>query len=477
MVELEITGSAFEGTSVARLDGFVVFVEGGVPGDRVRAQVQKAKKDYATARILALLHPSPFRTQPRCPYFGTCGGCRWQHVAYEHQLRFKEQHVRELFERVGGFINPPILPIVGATDIYFYRNKMEYSFSDREWKMLPPESATQFPSSTEPPNHAGTPSPVFLGLHVPERYDKVLDIRECHLQSDVSNRILNATREFAVENALDVYSSERHAGYLRFLVIRQSKRTEELMVNIVTFDDRPQVMVRFARFLNERVRGITTMVNTINRRKAQIAYGEEEKTYVGDGIIHEQIGGLMFTVSAGSFFQSNTPQAEELYRIAAEFAGLQPADVVYDLYSGTGTIALLISRRVKSVIGVESIPAAVDDAQRNAEANGITNCSFVQSDLLEYLRRFPSDPGVERPDVVIVDPPRSGMHPEVVGKLIEVGSPRLVYIGCNPATQARDAKLLAAGGYELVNMRPVDLFPQTYHIENVALFRRPPSSP
>jgi len=299
-VVLRVDDAAFEGKTIARIDGFVVFVEGAVPGDTVRVRILKSKKKYAEAKVVSVEVPSPFRVIPRCRHFGACGGCKWQHVDYQVQLRFKQQQVVDAFERIGGFAGPNVLPIIGAEEVFFYRNKMEYSFAEQEWlESLPPRGEDASPGDSEIGN---AQSAIFLGLHVPQRYDKVLEITECHLQSDLSNRVLNFVRAFARRENLPVYSSDRDAGYLRFLVIRQSVRMQECMVNLVTFEDRPEIMTRFTAELLSAVPAVTTVVNTINAKKAQIAFGDVEKVYAGPGVIHERLGDLLFTISSGSFF-------------------------------------------------------------------------------------------------------------------------------------------------------------------------------
>jgi len=471
VVRLEVTGAAFEGKAVARLEGFVVFVEGAVPGDIVNARIVRKKKQFAEARVVEVLQHSPHRVSPRCKHFGVCGGCKWQHVDYTSQLQWKQQHVLESFQHIGGFEQPDVLPIIGADEIYFYRNKMEFSFSDLQW--LPDGPAADPQSEIHNPHSAIRipQSEIFLGLHVPQRYDKLLDLEECFLQSEVSTKILHFTREFARRENLPVYSSKTDSGYLRFLVIRQSRRTDELMVNFVTFEDRPELVREYAAELSSAIPGITTVVNTINSRKAQIAYGEKENVVTGKGVIHEMLGNRQFSISAGSFFQTNTRQAERLYEVARTFAGFRKGDTVFDLYSGTGTIALFVADAVSHVVGIESVESAVRDAERNARLNGVENCSFVMGDLKEKLTResewMKSYP---RPDVLIIDPPRSGMHPDVVDAIVKLGVPRIVYVSCNPATQARDAKMLCSSRYTLRKLQPVDMFPHTYHIENVALF-------
>jgi 23S rRNA (uracil1939-C5)-methyltransferase len=466
-----VEDAAFEGKTIARLDGFVIFVDGAVPGDTVKIRILRTKKNYAEAKVVVVEKPSPYRVEPRCSHFGSCGGCKWQHVDYSMQLRFKERQVVDAFERIGGLSNPHVLPIIGADEIFFYRNKMEYSFSEKEWFVSAPQNSGP-DSMLEPESLNFEPetrnSKLHLGLHVPQRFDKVLEITDCHLQSPTSNDVLNFVRSFARRERLPVYSSDANEGYLRFLVIRESKRTSETMVNLVTFDDRPALMSKFSAELLAAVPSVTTVVNTINSRKAQIAFGDAENVCAGPGIIRERLGKHLFKISASSFFQTNTAQAERLYTVAKTFARFKPSDVVWDLYSGTGSIALFVSDAVRQVIGVESVESAVEDARRNAMENGVENCSFVLGDLKDRLTKdrewMSTHP---KPDVMIIDPPRSGMHPKVVEEILEIAPERIVYVSCNPATQARDVKALSSR-YEVLDLQPVDMFPHTYHIENVA---------
>jgi 23S rRNA (uracil1939-C5)-methyltransferase len=467
-VQLEITNAAFEGKAVARHEGLVVFVENAVPGDLVIAKLLKIKKSFVEAKVVRVERPSPLRVMPRCQYFGVCGGCKWQHVDYQAQLRFKQQQVVDSFERIGGFSEINILPIIGADDIYFYRGKMEYSFAEKQWLTSPPPKI-----ESEPIAEIEEQSPIFLGLHVPQRYDKVLDIDECHLQSVVSNQILNFTRDFARRNHLNVYDSDRNSGYLRFLVIRESKKTKEVMANLVTFENHPDIMKHYAAELKSSVAQVTTVVNTINSKKAQIAFGETENVYLGNGWIHERLGSHNFSISASSFFQTNVAQAEKLYGVVKEFGEFKSTDTVFDLYSGTGSIAIFISDLVKEVVGIESVESALRDAEKNAQANSITNCHFLLGDLKDRLTKdtswMSSHP---KPDVLVIDPPRNGMHPKVVEEILGLATERIVYVSCNPATQARDVELLCAEKYRLIKLQPVDMFPHTFHIENVALLRR-----
>ena len=462
ILELTIESTGFEGTSIARHEGIVVFVEGAVAGDVVRAQIFKSKKKHLEAKVVEVLRPSSTRTQPRCKYFGTCGGCKWQHVQYESQLAFKRQHVIDALERIGGFKGVNVLPIIPSKEIYFYRNKLEFSFGDQKWLTSEEMALRPLPTADEKRGFA-------LGFHISQRYDKILDINECHLQSDLSNGILNAVREFALDNSLPAYISEPQSGYLRNLVIREGKNTGDVMVNLVTFDDRPDVMEKLTGILTTAFPEIVTVVNNITSKRANVAVGEIEKVYYGNGVISEKIGSHVFQLSANSFLQTNTRQAETLYAVTKEYAELKLTDVVYDLYCGTGAISIYISDAVKQVVGIELIESSIANAKMNAAQNGITNCEFIAGDLkdlltkdVEWKKRY------AKPDVLIVDPPRSGMHPKAVEEIGEMKIPRVVYVSCNPATLARDLQMLAPFGYSIEKVQPVDMFPHTYHIESVA---------
>jgi len=465
ILELRVESTGFEGTSIARHDGMVVFVEGAVAGDVVRAQIFKSKKKHLEAKVVEVLQASPTRTQPRCKYFGTCGGCTWQHVQYESQLAFKRQHVIDALERIGGFKEVNVLPIIASKEIYFYRNKLEFSFGDQKWLTTPPPT----PPLEGRGENDGVGRGFALGFHIPQRYDKILDINECHLQSDLSNGILNAVREFALVNSLPVYTSEPQSGYLRNLVIREGKNTGDVMVNLVTFDDRPGEMEKLTSILTEAFPEIVTVVNNITSKRANVAVGEIEKVYYGSGVISEKIGSHVFHLSANSFLQTNTRQAETLYATTKEYAELKLTDVVYDLYCGTGAISIYISDAVKQVVGIELIESSIANARMNAAQNGITNCEFIAGDLKDLLTKDVEwKKNYAKPDVLIVDPPRSGMHPKAVKEIGEMKIPRVVYVSCNPATLARDLQMLAPFGYSIEKVQPVDMFPHTYHIESVA---------
>ncbi len=456
---VHLEGLAVEGRSIARVNGLVMFVRGGVPGDDVRVRVTKTKKQFVEAEITGIVSPSRVRVQPRCKVFGTCGGCTWQDLSYEAQLEFKRSNVVDALERIGKFSSPDVRPTLGAVENFYYRNKMEFSFGDR-W--LTEAELSRHVSGEEINRFA-------LGLHVPQRFDRIVDVDECWLQSEKSNRIVNTVRDFCLKRSLDIYSTKTHAGYLRNLVIKESKKRNELMVNLVTRDDNPAIMEELTRVLLSVIPEITTVVNNITDRKSQVAIGESEKVYHGSGYITERIGKRSYRISANSFFQTNTLQAEQLYGLVSRFAALRRDDVVFDLYSGTGTIALHIADEAAKVLGIEAVAVAVEDAKKNAGDNGVTNCTFLLGDLKDRLTKETS--WLEefgRPSVIIVDPPRSGMHEKVVREVEGLRPHRIVYVSCNPATQARDLHILcSAGRYRITDIQPVDMFPHTYHIENV----------
>jgi 23S rRNA (uracil1939-C5)-methyltransferase len=467
--ELRLTVERFaaEGKTVARLEGLVVFVHGGVPGDDVRVRVSKVKKSFLEAEVTQILSPSPLRIEPRCRYFGLCGGCRWQHVQYAAQLDFKRQHVLDALERIGGFHDVEVQPVAAADSPYFYRNKMEFSFGER-WLTREELSAREGAGGDERDRFA-------LGLHIPLRFDRVLDLHECHLQSETSQKIVNTVRSFCLDRKLPVYSTVSHTGFLRNLVIRESRRTGERMVNLVTNDERPALMEELRDLLLREVPDLTSFCNNITQRKSLVAVGDTETVYHGAPFITERLGGKQFRISANSFFQTNTEQAERLYETVRRAAHLQARDVVFDLYSGTGSIALFIADDVAEVLGIESVESAVRDAERNAALNGVRNCKFLQGDLKDMLSRDTAWLAEQAlPSVVILDPPRSGAHEKVIDQVLQLKPERIVYVSCNPATQARDLALLCAHGeYRVQVVQPVDMFPQTSHVESVVSLARP----
>ncbi|MDX1438398.1 MAG: 23S rRNA (uracil(1939)-C(5))-methyltransferase RlmD [Rubricoccaceae bacterium] len=458
--ELELTLEKFadRGKSLVKVAGYVVFVAGAVPGDRVRAKVFKRRRSFAEARLIEVLEPSSLRTEARCEYFSDCGGCKWQHVRYDVQLEMKRQAVADALTHQGGMnldeLGIEVNPTLGADEVYFYRNKMEFSFSAGRWlTQWEIDSGNEFDKDFA------------LGLHVPGRFDKVLDLQACYLQSEWSARLVNSVRAFAKNQGWEPWDVRKHTGYLRHLVIRTPAYTGEKMVVLVTSREEQDRIRSFADFLQSEFSDVTTFVNTINSTPAQTAFGERMITVYGPGVVHDRLGPYTFEIAPNAFFQTNTKQAEKLYEVVAEFADFRQSDLVYDLYCGAGTISIFISNHVKRVVGVELIDEAVANAKTNASANNVENCTFVAGDMLKlFTPEFVDERG--RPDVVIVDPPRAGMHPKVVKQIARLKPERLVYVSCNPQTQARDIAQLKEA-YRVQAVQPVDLFPHTHHVECV----------
>lgn len=453
--EARIDKFADRGKSLSRIDGYVVFFPGGVPGDRVRATLIRARSRHGEARIEELLEPSELRTDPKCSYFGACGGCKWQHVRYESQLDAKGQAVREAFEHHGGFDSPLVHPAMGSESIWFYRNKMEFSFSAERW-LTTEEIATGERFDLD----------FALGLHAPGYFNKVLDLTECHLQSELSAQIVNGFRRLAIDRGWKAWHIRKHEGYLRHLVIRQAHHTDDLMVNLVTSRLDEERNEEIATFLRAEFPQVTTFVNGVHSGVSQTAFGESLHTVFGPGLVRDRIGPYTFEIGPNAFFQTNTAQAERLYDVAKGFARITPDDLVYDLYCGAGSITLFVAAEAKHVVGVELIEDAVVNARANAKVNGIGNVTFETGDMLKlFTPDFVRKHG--KPDVLIVDPPRAGMHPKVVRQIAELRPERFVYVSCNPLTQARDLAALT-DAYTLDELQPVDLFPHTFHVENVA---------
>jgi 23S rRNA (uracil1939-C5)-methyltransferase len=461
ILELTTESFAFEGKAVGRRDdGYVVFIEGALANERVNAEVFKAKGSFAEARVKDIITPSPDRREAICPDFGTCGGCSLLHMNYEAQKFWKKRQVTEIFERIGKIENPPVRDTIGNDGReYHYRNKMEFSFSEERWL------------SVEEIGKESVLDRFALGLHVRGRYDRVLDTQECFIANESVNKVLAFTRQFAREKNLRVYEPDScPEGILRFLVVRNSHATGEMMVNFVTSRYDESLMKEYASRLHEEIPALSTVINNINSRRAQVAQGDEEFVITGPGFITDTIGGATYQISPNSFFQTNTLQATRLYEVGREFADLKPDDILWDLYCGAGTITLFVARKVKFALGIELAPSAIADAKKNAERNGVSNVDFVASDIRKALITPDFLGDHPKPDVMIIDPPRSGMHPDVIREILELGPERLSYISCNPATQARDIEMLSEK-YELLALQPVDMFPQTWHIECVAKLR------
>ncbi|HUM18599.1 MAG TPA: 23S rRNA (uracil(1939)-C(5))-methyltransferase RlmD [Candidatus Nitrosotalea sp.] len=446
ILSLTIDDLAFGGEGVGRADGYVVFVPGGLPGDRLRVRLVQVRSRFGRGVIESVEAASSQRVAAPCPYFGRCGGCRLQHVAYEAQLAFKAKQVADALQRLGGLRDVALRPIIGADETFGYRNKMEFTVA------------------------RGRHESLVVGLHEADRYDSVLDIERCLLQSDRMNALLTEARAFFTERGLTVYEQETGEGLLRFLMLREGKQTGELMTNVVTSAPAVSELAPLAERLSARVPGTTSVVMNVNPKKASVAVGVEEHLLGGRDHIREGMGGLTFQVSANSFFQTNTRQAERLFDLVIESTGLTGTETVFDLYSGTGAISLLLARRSRWVYGVEVVQAAVDDAGVNAAANAITNCTFLCGEVRFVLPSLIAK-GVTA-EVVVADPPRAGFHPKALHALITLGARRLVYVSCNPTTLARDLGELVRGGYRLEWVQPVDMFPHTPHIEAVARLER-----
>ncbi|MCW3128397.1 MAG: putative methyltransferase [Bacteroidetes bacterium] len=449
-----ITAMASKGTGIGKVEGKVYFIERAVPGDVIDATITTDKKKYAEGHIANLITPSEHRTEPVCEHFGTCGGCKWQHIKYEEQLTYKTQIVEDALIRIGKLTIPEVKPIIGTASPYFYRNKLEYSFTDRRWlQQAEIDGGEEF-------DRRG------LGFHIPGSFMMVLDIKKCWLQADPSNAIRLATRDYALANDYTFFNLKTQEGLLRTMMIRTTSLGEIMVLVMFTEQDEEKITALLDH-LAEQFPQITSLQYVINNKRNDTIY--DLPTYVHQGKDHivEQLGDYKFKVNPKSFFQTNSDQAKVLYDVAKEFADLKPTDVVYDLYTGVGSIAIYVSALCKNVVGIEQVEAAIEDAHENAELNGVTNCDFYAGDVRMMLKPdFIKKHG--KPNVVVTDPPRAGMHEDVVKALLELEAPRIVYVSCNPATQARDLELLAAK-YDIKKIQPVDMFPQTTHIENVAV--------
>ncbi|SLM29155.1 putative enzyme [Desulfamplus magnetovallimortis] len=455
--ELDILDLAFGGKGIAKPDGFPVFVDRTIPGDRALVRIIKKKKKYAEGKLIDLIVPSPLRQDAPCSYANYCGGCRWQSLPYKQQLRYKKNHVKESLEHIGLLKDIPVKDVLPSGNILGFRNKMEFSCSNRRW--LTPEEL-QNPDITKD---------FGLGLHVPGTFDKVIDIKNCLIQPEPGNKILEDIRCFIKESETPAYDLKTHEGFWRFVMLRNSVAYGTWMVNIVTKTDNNSLLKKLADKLMERYPMITSFVNNVTARKAGVATGEYENVIAGEQYIKEKLGNFIFEISANSFFQTNTRGAETLYSLVSHYAELTGKENVLDLYSGTGTIPIWLSRDAKEVTGIEIVESAVLDAKKNAQINGVDNCRFHVGDIRYVLPELFNEAGEKKQcDVMIIDPPRAGMHKDVVSQVIDLAPEKIVYVSCNPATLARDLSMLATD-YKAIEVQPVDMFPHTFHIESVAL--------
>jgi 23S rRNA (uracil1939-C5)-methyltransferase len=456
---VEVLDAGAKGVSVAKApDGKVIFLPNVVPGDVVDVQTLKKRKAYYEGKATKIHSYSKDRTEPVCEHFGVCGGCKWQNMKYEKQLFYKNQEVFNNLKRIGKIELPEFEAILGSKEQFFYRNKMEFGFSNARWM-----TEAEIQSGKEFDNKNA------LGFHIPRMWDKILDIDKCHLQADPSNAIRNEVRSFANENNLTFFNPREHSGLLRTLMIRTAS-TGEIMVLIQFFENDKKNIELILNHLSERFPEITSLLYVVNNKANDTIYDQDVVLFKGREYILEEMEGLHFSVNAKSFYQTNSAQAFELYKITRDFAGLTGNELVYDLYTGTGTIAQFVSKQAKKVIGVEAVPDAIKDAHANAVRNNITNCEFYVGDMKNVFNdEFIAQHG--QPDIIITDPPRDGMHKDVVAQILKIAPEKIVYVSCNSATQARDLALMDET-YRVTRVRPVDMFPQTHHVENVVLLER-----
>jgi 23S rRNA (uracil1939-C5)-methyltransferase len=470
MVEVEILDLGDKNQCYGRLeDGISIFVQGpAAVGDTVTAEIFKVKKKYLAASMRELIKPSPHRIEPTCRYFGLCGGCKWQHMDYSEQLRLKRKQVQDALEHIGGFSNVECHPCLPAPEHYGYRNKMDFSFTDMRY-LTPDEIGVE-------PGKQDKPLDFALGFHAPGCFAKAIDLDHCDLSTPEMNIALNTVRSFCLRHkeALPIYSTHSHTGELRNLMVRHGGQTGEFMVNLVTSTHQPELMNALCEELKTALGDrLTTFVNNITDRKNTVAIGDEEFVLHGPGYITDRLGDYIYRISANSFFQTNTQQAELLYNQILASAQLKPADVVYDLFCGTGSIALFASGHCQKVLGVELVESSVNDARANAKRHHVDNCQFIRLDLKDIYDIDDEMKAFGKPDVIITDPPRAGMHPKAVKMVREIAPPVVIYVSCNPASLARDGQMLCEEGlYKLVDCQPVDMFPQTNHVESVARFER-----
>ncbi|HEX8515942.1 MAG TPA: 23S rRNA (uracil(1939)-C(5))-methyltransferase RlmD [Bacteroidia bacterium] len=459
---ISVTDASSDGQSIARTDEYVIFIKGAVPGDVVDLQITRKKSKYREANTIAVKHASEKRTEPVCKHFGTCGGCKWQNMSYEWQLFYKQKQVTDALTRLARIELPEIQQILPSNKVYFYRNKLEFTFSNKKWLTLEQINDKDLAFGDE----AGEISRNALGFHIPGMFDKILDIDTCYLQEEPSNALRNEIRNYALENKLTFFDIREQIGLLRNVIIR-STSTGEWMVILSFFYNDKENIEKLLNHLSEKFPQITSLQYVINSKKNDTIGDLEIILFKGNDSIYESMEGLKFKIGPKSFYQTNSDQAYELYKVTRELAAIKETDVVYDLYTGTGTIANFVAHQAKKVVGVEYVPAAIEDAKINSSINNITNTVFYAGDMKDVLNdAFITANG--KPDVIITDPPRAGMHEDVTIKILEIAPARIVYVSCNPATQARDLQLLDAK-YRVTKVQPVDMFPQTHHVENVVL--------
>ena len=451
-IKLKISDLAFGGKGISKKDDLVFFVKDAIPNQEVIAKISKIKKKYAEAYSIETLKDSTDQVNPVCEHFKWCGGCTTQQLDYQKQLYYKQKQVSDILNKIGGKKNLDINSIIGCENTFFYRNKMEYTFSGIPW-YIGDESYDD----------------VIIGLHVPKRFDKILNINKCHINDEVFNDILEISKEVAVKEKMIPYHVRKHTGFLRFLVIRIGIHTNEVMVNLVTAGYKPKIIKPLVDALVDGIPNIKSIVNTINNQKSNIASGTSKLLY-GDEYINEKIGDYTFKISANSFFQTNSYQVKTLYDYIIKTADFKKSDIVYDLYCGTGTIGIYVSSFVKKVYGIEIVKDAIKDANFNAKKNNIKNITFYDSDIKDFFTN--QNTKIDKPNTIIIDPPRPGLHPNVVKDIITLSPSKIIYVSCNPSTQARDVKIFLEDSYKVSDIQPIDMFPHTPHIECIITLKK-----
>ncbi|XHR95443.1 23S rRNA (uracil(1939)-C(5))-methyltransferase RlmD [Mucilaginibacter sp. UC70_90] len=451
---VQIIDIAEEGKGVGKADDFVLFVDKAVPGDIADVQVYRSKKNFGEGKITELKQASEYRTQAFCEHFGTCGGCKWQHMTYEAQLKFKQKSVVDALSRLAKINVEGIMPIVPSPADRYYRNKLEFTFSNKRW-LYDGENKED-----------GTLNMNALGFHIPGRFDKILDVNHCYLQAEPSNSLRNEIRDFTIQQGYTYYDLRNHSGMLRNLVVRTSSTGEIMVIVVFAYAEQSEID-NLMSHIDARFPEITSLLYIVNQKKNDTIFDQDVVAFKGPEYIHEEMNGIKFRIGPKSFYQTNSIQALRLYEIARDFADFKGDELVYDLYTGAGTIANFVAGHVREVVGVEYVPTAIEDAKVNSAINNITNTKFYAGDMKDVLvADFVAEHG--KPDVIITDPPRAGMHPDVVARLMEIEAPKIVYVSCNAATQARDLLVLKEK-YDTVKIQPVDMFPHTQHVENVVL--------
>ena len=451
IISVEIQSLAFGGAGFSKYKDIAVFVEKGLPGQKLNVRIIKKHKSYFKAQIHEIIKETPYSVPPKCIHFNDCGGCSFQNFDYKQQIKEKSNQVEDILTHIGNFQNLNIMPLKEAKEQFKYRNKMEFTFSNNPWfeKHNPKEKKE-----------------LCLGLHPKGRFDKIIDIESCEIQSDIANKIVTISREISIKNNLIPYDIKKHVGFLRQLVIRSSSFNNETMIILVTSKNDQKKLSPIVKALS-KIKEVKCIINSINKRKADVSSSPEQYLLYGDDFIIEKLGNYKFKISADSFFQTNSKQAEKLYDIIKKEADLKGNEIIYDLYCGTGTIGIYLSDKAKKVFGFEVISSAIDDAIINASDNNVKNALFFKGDIKDILIENKEISLIEKPDISIVDPPRAGLHPKALKNILNLNQKKIIYISCNPSTQARDLKKIVEYGYKIKNIIPVDMFPHTPHIESI----------